>query len=138
MPNRIVGLVLCMCASAAAAAGAQAVHTIDVTLPGTVDSARSRIVRVLVGQNLVVAEAQGPIVRAAPYRYDPATFITVTINLVGQDSVTRVVVSGTYSEPSIDIHDQPLLQTTSRVRGPLWNWLKRLALNVSSDSVASP
>ncbi len=93
MPNRIVGLVLCLFAAAAGAAGAQAVHTIEVSVPGHVDSARTRVVNALVGQGLVVAEAQGQIVRTAPYRYDPATFIVVTVNLVEQDSVTRVVVS---------------------------------------------
>jgi len=129
MPNRIVALAfgLSLCAAAADVLPAQAARTIEVTVRANADAARSRVVGVLVGQGLVVTIAQGPVVQTAPYRFNPATTVVLTVNLIEQDSVTRVVLSGTYSIPTLGVRDEPMTETTSRLKGQLWSWLKAIA-----------
>ena len=139
MPNRIVALAfgLSLCAAAADVLPAQAARTIEVTVRANADAARSRVVGVLVGQGLVVSTAQGPVVQTAHYRFNPATTVVLTVNLIEQDSVTRVVLSGTYSIPTLGVRDEPMTETTSRLKGQLWSWLKAIALKVRSDSSSS-
>ena len=131
--SRIMGLALCVCAAAAGPVPAQSARTIEVTLSEKADSARNRVVTALIAQGLVVTQAQGPVVQTAPYRFNPATFVVVTVNLVEQDSVTRVVLSGAYSIPTLGVRDEPMTETTSRLKGQLWSWLKAIALKVQAD-----
>ena len=125
-----LALGLGICASASRVSQAQDVRTIVVTLPGDVGAARSRVVAALVANGLVVAEAGGPVVRTTSYRFNPATFLVVTANLIQQDSTTTVVLSGTYSTPVLGIRDEPLTESRSHLKGDLWRLLATVADSV--------
>lgn len=113
-------------------AGAQEARTITVTLPGDVAAASNRVVAALADRGITVADAQGAVVRSAPYRFNGATDVIVTANLIRRDSATTVILSGTYSIPTLGVREQPMTESTSRLKGQLWAWLEKIATKVEA------
>lgn len=127
---RVVGLFAVL--TLATRAGAQESRTLAVTVRGTMADANGRVVAALAEQGVAVAEAQGAVVRTAPYRFNPATDVVLIANLVQRDSTTTVIFSGTYSVPTLGVRDQPMTETTSRLKGQLWAWLTGIAKKVAA------
>lgn len=133
------------CAAAVAVAGitgltplsagrafAQEAHTLTITVPGASTSVSNRVVAALAEQGVTVAVAQGAVIQTAPYRFNPATDVVLTANLVQHDSTTSVIFSGTFSVPTLGLRSQPMTASTSHLKGQLWAWLEAIAKKVEA------
>ena len=138
MTSRVLVAALCFgfFAVASSPVGAQT-STISVVLPVRAAAAQNRVLNAFVANGLVVDQAQGPVVRSAPYRFNPATLLVLTANLLEHDSTTTIILSGSFSTPSLGIKDEPLTESTSHLKGQLWSFLDKVSRGISPDSTRS-
>jgi len=107
----------------------QEASTITVELRQPKAAAIERAKAALLANRFVIDEAagDGSVLKTAPYRYKNAILFTVRANTVGSDSSARVVLSGTYTIPTLHVKDEQLTQSTRGVKKELWAILSQVA-----------
>ena len=117
------------------AVGFQKASTITIDLRAPKQTAIERTKAALIGNGFAIYDAggDGSALRTAPYRYENAIRFTVRANTIGSDSSSRVVLSGTWAMPELNIHDQPVTPASFGIKKALWAMLSAVA-----DSVRVP
>jgi hypothetical protein len=112
-----------------AAVSLQEVATLNVDLAEPKAAAVERAKAALLENQFVIDEASGDgsVLKTAPYRYKNAILFTVRANTVASDSGARVVLSGTYTIPTLHIRDEPVTKATRGVKKELWGILSAVA-----------